>query len=362
MRIGLVCPYSLDTPGGVQNHVLGLAGWLQRSGHEPHILAPGRISRDQLTQYGLAPNRVVSTGGTIPVRWNGSVARIAGGPRTAQRVRRWLHDTASDIVHIHEPMTPSAGFWALAHSRVPVVATFHLATPRSAALALAGRILAPMVQRIAVPLAVSPTAAAVVFSHLGLQPRIVPNGIEAADFAGPRTTNNGPRALFLGRLTEPRKGLEVLLQAVPTLRAHIPGIDIVIAGPGERSLPEGVLRVGAPSDRDRAELLRSADVFIAPHTGRESFGLVLLEAMAAGTPVVAADLDAFVAVLTDDTGVGLGRTFPVGDSAALAAAVIETLTDPPADPAPLVRRAEAFDWSRIGPRVVSAYAEALGGQ
>jgi phosphatidylinositol alpha-mannosyltransferase len=364
MRVGLVCPYSFDAPGGVQNHVLGLAGWLQRTGHEPRILAPGRVPAEVLERRALAPAHVTSTGATLPVRWNGSVARIAGGPVVARRVRHWLAETRADVLHLHEPITPSAAFWALALARpalgcAPIVATFHAATPRSRTLALAGLLLQPLLRHIDIPLAVSATAADVVRDHLGLTARVVPNGIEVADLTGPRPAGRSRRLVFLGRVTEPRKGLDVLLDAVPAIRRAVPELDIVIAGPGERALPPGVRRVGAPDDPGKAALLRSADLFIAPHTGRESFGLVLVEAMAAGTPVVAADLPAFVDVLRTPAGGLLGHTFAVGDPTALAAAVITALTTDAPAPGDLIDHARRYDWESVGPRLLAEYSRAL---
>lgn len=363
MRAGLVCPYSLDVPGGVQNHVLGLAGWLQSAGHEPRILAPGTVPGGTLDNHGLTPDHVTSTGATWPVPWNGSVARVSAGPSVVRRVRSWLAGNRLEVLHLHEPLTPSAAFWALALTRAPVVATFHQATPRSCTLALAGRVLQPLLRRVDVPLAVSATAARVVRDHLGVRADIVPNGIDCSAFADPHKTpaahNHAPRVLFLGRITEPRKGLDVLLAAIPTIRAAIPELEIVIAGPGERPLPVGVRRVGAPDDVAKAALLRSADLFVAPHTGRESFGIVLLESMAAGTPVVAADLPAFLDVLRTLDGRILARTFTAGDPAALAEAVIRALTTPDRPPQELVAHAHRYDWASVGPPVVAAYSRAI---
>lgn len=363
MKVGLVCPYSLDVPGGVQNHILGLAGWLRRAGHEPRILGPGSVPIATLEHHGLTRNHLTTAGSTWPIRWNGSIARVSAGPRVARRVRSWLAETDADVLHLHEPITPSVAFWTLALTERPVVATFHQATPRSRLFALAGRTLQPLLRRIRVPLAVSAAAAGVVRDHLGVAPDIIPNGIDCSAFAGPPSPTEDhshvPRLVFLGRVTEPRKGLNVLLDAVPTILADFPVLDIVIAGPGERPLPPAVRRVRAPDDAAKAALLRSADLFIAPHTGRESFGIVLLEAMAAGTQVVAADLPAFLDVLRTPDGRILGRTFTAGDPAALAQAVTSALTKPGAPPQDLAAHARRYDWESVGPRVVAAYSRAI---
>ncbi|MDO5499399.1 MAG: glycosyltransferase family 4 protein, partial [Propionibacteriaceae bacterium] len=327
MRVGLVCPYSFSAPGGVQNHVLGLAGWLQAHGHEPVILAPGAVPSVTLANRGLAPEVMTSLGGTLALPWNGSVARVAGGPRTALRVRSWLAENHLDVLHVHEPVSPSAALWALLQSRLPLVGTFHLAVERSRLLSLAGQALADPLTRLDQVLAVSDVAARAVRHHLELRPRIVPNGIDMAEFAGTRGSFSPPKVLFLGRLTDRRKGLAVLLDAVPRIHRLAGAIDIGVAGPGNPTLPHGVQNYGPLDDQRRAELLRNTDVLIAPHLHGESFGLVLVEAMAAGTKVVASDLPAFTAVLTDPEGGTLGRTFPTGDPVGLARAIAASLSE-----------------------------------
>ena len=135
LRVGLVCPYSLESPGGVQNQVLGLADFLTGLGHQPSVLAPGVLSADVLRP--LDPDRFTSAGSTVPVRYNGSVAKVSFGPRTAARVRRWLRSGRFDLLHVHEPVTPSIALLALWAAEQPVVGTFHAATPRSRSLRLA---------------------------------------------------------------------------------------------------------------------------------------------------------------------------------------------------------------------------------
>ena len=362
MRVGLVCPYSFDVAGGVQSQVLGLARWLAEQGHQPQVLGPGQAPPGNQAQ----PNHHTSTGRSLPIPYNGSVARIAFGPLTARQVRRWLERYRFDVVHIHEPLAPSLGLLALRATTAPLVATFHAAAESSRSLAAAARLLPGTVARIDLPVAVSPVAAQVVTRHLGLTARVVGNGIRVADFTAstsPGRWRGGdrPRLTFVGRLQEPRKGLDVLLRALPTVLAAHPDLDVVLAGAGRRPpAPPGVRFVGPVSDTVRNALLATSDVFVAPNTGQESFGIVILEALASGAQVVASDLPAFADVLRDGTGL-VGRLARPGDADAVARSVIAALADA-GDPVRGRRLAARFDWSTIGPAVVDCYREAIAGR
>jgi phosphatidylinositol alpha-mannosyltransferase len=329
-----------------------------------HVLAPGGLPDDA---YGLEPARFTSAGAPLGVRYNGSVAPVAFGPLAAARTRRWVAAHAVDLLHVHEPLAPSASLLALGASRGPVVATFHTATPRSRALRLAGSALGSAVDRIDAGIAVSPTAREVVVRHLGRETVVVPNGLDVAAYDAPqdalawgRPADGPPRLVFLGRSGERRKGLDVLLAALPALRRAHPDLEVLVAGPGPRALPPGCRSLGLVDETEKRALLRSADVYVAPHTARESFGIVVLEAMASGVPVVASDLAPFAALLGGAHDPA-GRLFRRGDPAALAAAVSAALAE---GRGPRTGRARVlahrYDWSVVGPEVLGVYDDVLG--
>jgi phosphatidyl-myo-inositol alpha-mannosyltransferase len=363
LRVGLVCPYSLESPGGVQSHVLGLTRHLLEEGHEAFVLAPGGLP--PTWHPALDPGRFCNAGVAVPLRYNGSVARVSFGPLSAARVRRWLSRHRFDLVHVHEPVTPSIALLALWAAEQPVVATFHAATPRSRSMQLAGGVLRPATEKLSASIAVSETARLVVVQHLGRDAVVIPNGFRFTDFAGaPRPAGDAHRRLvFLGRADEPRKGLDVLLAALPAIRQAVPDLEVVIAGQSGRPLPPGCLGLGLVSEAEKIDLLGSADVFVAPHRARESFGIVVLEAMASGVPVVAADLVPFVDLLGPSAPgePAAGTLFPSGDPQALARSVIGVLRRPnPARTAMARQRARRYDWSTVGAAVLSVYRAAVG--
>ncbi|HEX6197346.1 MAG TPA: glycosyltransferase family 4 protein [Jiangellaceae bacterium] len=361
MKIGMVCPYSWDVPGGVQAHIRDLAELLMGRGHEVSVLAPGDDDIE-------VPDYVVTAGRAVPVRYNGSVARLTFGPVSASRVRRWLSDGRFDVVHVHEPASPSLGLLTLWWADVPVVATFHQANPRSRAMSAAFGILQSAFEKINARIAVSEEARTLLVQHLGGDPVLIPNGLYVDRFTKaqprPEWRGQGGTLSFLGRLDEPRKGLPVLLEAWPRIHEATPGVRLLVAGRGavdeiRRGIPkwcrDDVEFLGGVSDDDKGAMLATSDIYIAPHTGGESFGIVLAEAMAAGAPVLASDLVAFRAVLNDGR---VGELVPVGDADALAKSAVSLLGDPHrrselrAAAAEWVRR---YDWETVAAEILAVY-------
>jgi phosphatidylinositol alpha-mannosyltransferase len=364
MRIGLVCPYQWDVPGGVQYHVRDLAETLGGMGHHVEILAPAE------REESLTDPRITFAGRTVPVPYNGSMASMQFGPVSASRVRRWLRDGQFDVVHVHEPASPSVSLLVCMIAKGPVVATFHAATTRSKWLAVAGPWVRPWLERISGRIAVSDFARRVQVEHLGGDAVIIPNGVDVASFAeGPTLPGlargvDGPTIGFIGRYLEPRKGLPVLLEALRTVVREHPGARLLIAGRGNADelwrlvgddLRAHVALLGEVSEADKAAFLRSVDVYCAPNLLGESFGVILIEAMAAGAPIVASDLDAFARVLEDGQAGVLVRR---GDPAALARALGELLTDPARRAALSLagaHAAAAYDWQVLARRILAVY-------
>jgi phosphatidylinositol alpha-mannosyltransferase len=360
MKVGIVCPYTWDVPGGVQAHVRDLAAALVETGHDVSVCTPADDDAD-------LPPYVTSMGRALPVPYNGSVARLSFGPLSATRVRRWLRDGGFDVLHVHEPFAPSLSVLALWSARGPVVATFHASVERSRALLAAKVGLQPALEKLHARIAVSPAARRYVVEHLGGSCVLIPNGVSVARFASATPLDGWPRpggtVGFLGRIDEPRKGLDVLVDAV----ARLPSTHLLVAGPGDPSdvrVPEAlegrVTFLGLVSEADKARFLKSVEVYCAPNTGGESFGIVLIEAMAAGAPIVASDLDAFRRVLDDGDA---GELVPPEDPAALAAALDALLGDAARRRA-LAARASAvvrrYDWPAIAAAIVGVYETVVG--
>ncbi|GFG76229.1 glycosyltransferase family 4 protein [Mycobacterium botniense] len=367
MRIGMVCPYSFDVPGGVQSHVLQLAEVMRERGHMVSVLAPASPDR-----HVKLPDYVVSAGKAVPIPYNGSVARLQFSPAVHRKVRRWLADGDFDVLHLHEPNAPSLSMWALRVAEGPIVATFHTSTTKSLTLSVFQGVLRPWHEKIVGRIAVSDLARRWQMEALGSDAVEIPNGVDVAAFASATRLQGYPRpgktVLFLGRYDEPRKGMSVLLGALPSLVQRFPAVQLLIVGRGDEDqlrsqagdLAHHLRFLGQVDDAGKASALRSADVYCAPNTGGESFGIVLVEAMAAGTPVVASDLHAFRRVLCDGAA---GRLVAVDDPAALAAGLIAVLENDIlreryiAAGAAAVRR---YDWSVVANQIMRVYETVAG--
>jgi phosphatidylinositol alpha-mannosyltransferase len=368
MRVGIVCPYTWDVPGGVQEHVRDLAEALIDLGHQVSVISPADDDSP-------LPSYVVPAGRAVPVPYNGSVARLAFGFLSASRVRRWVKDGRFDVLHVHEPVAPSLSLLACWVASGPIVATVHTANPRSRVMHAAQPMLQSALEKISARIAVSEAARTTLVENLGGDAVLIPNGVSVRRYekADPLPGWPGPGGAlgFLGRMDEPRKGLAVLLAAFEQLGGQRPGLRLLVAGPGDAEevmakvpapLRDRVILLGQVSEADKVRVYHSVDVFCAPNTGGESFGIVLAEAMAAGAPIVASDLDAFRMVLR---GGQAGELFAIGDPAELAVAAGRLLDDPRRRAALSEAAAAAvrtYDWPVIARDVVQVYETVtLGG-
>jgi len=357
----MVCPYTWDVPGGVQEHVKDLTEALIGLGHEVSVITPADDDNP-------LPSYVVPAGRAIPAPYNGSVARLAFGFLSAARVRRWVKEGGFDVLHVHEPAAPSLSLLACWVADGPIVATVHTANPRSRAMHAAYLPLQTALEKVSGWIAVSEAARTTLVEHMGSDAVLIPNGVTVRRYEKasplPGWPGTGGTLGFLGRMDEPRKGLNVLLRAFELLATERPELQLLIAGPGDlddvRGRVAGPVRdrlvlLGQVSQEDKARFYHSVDVFCAPNTGGESFGIVLAEAMASGAPIVASDLDAFRLVLRDGRA---GVLFPAGDSAALAAAAARLLDDPYLRgrlSAAATDAVRVYDWPIVARDVVKVY-------
>ena len=357
MKVALVCPYAWDRDGGVQSHVRSLAEVLRRRDHDVTVLAPYRSrSPDQ------AGARRVAKAFGVPA--NGSVAPIAFGPLAAASVRRALASIEPEVIHLHEPLIPSLSLLALWNANAPLVGTFHAAAEESFGYRISAPVLQRAARRLRVRTAVSDAARELIQRYIPGDYALTPNGVETARFAQaePYFDDDGKRVLFLSRI-ERRKGLEVLIQAMTRLRDLDAELVVAGSGPEERAAQHLAERLqvkarflGRVSDEDVPRLYRSADVYCAPGLGGESFGIVLVEAMAAGAPVVCSDLPGFRAVAG-----GAGTLVPPSEAGPLADALREALSDDRrhAEMKKMSRlMAGAFDWERLVQGVEGVYERA----
>ncbi len=326
MRIGIVCPYSLTVPGGVQAQVLGLARELRRRGHEARVLGPCD---------GPPPEPfVMPLGDSLPLSANGSIAPLAPDPSAALRTLRVLADERFDVLHLHEPLAPGPTSTALMVHSAPTVGTFH-AAGTSASYRILAPALSRLIRRIDHKVVVSKDALELVRSHLGGEYEVLFNGVELEAIRStapwpdePTGSRERPTVFFCGRHEE-RKGLRVLIEAVVGCELDV---DVWIGsdGPDTAELTAATAGddrfhwLGRVTDAEKFARLRTAEVFCAPSLHGESFGVVLIEAMAAATTVVASSLDGYRNVATDDVDALLVEP---GDAGALGAALKRAVTD-----------------------------------
>jgi phosphatidyl-myo-inositol alpha-mannosyltransferase len=361
MRIALACPYAWGDPGGVQVHIRELAERLRARDHDVVVLAPTREPPSQPW--------VVPVGSPVNIRYNDSNAPIDPRPWSRRMVRHALATFGPDVVHAHQPMAPSTGLWATLEARAPVVGTFHSGATRARLYDLAAPLLRRAAARLTVRIAVSERAADFERTRIGGEFHVIPNGIDVARFADARPADLGAgrKLLFVGRLDE-RKGFPVAIDAFERLAADRPDLHLVVVGDGPQRealdrlptlLRARVTMLGAVPNEELPPIHAACDLYLGPSTGGESFGIVLIEAMAAGLPVVASDTPGYDEVITDERQ---GLLVPPRDPAALAAAAARVLDD--AQLASNLRaagpeRAKAFDWSTTVGRIEDAYRDAL---
>lgn len=345
MKVALVCPYAFEAHGGVQDQVIRLVRWLGEAGHEAWAVAPGDAG----------PPGTRSVGSWRSVRANRSAAPIAVDPRVIRRVAEAV--SGADVVHVHEPFMPMVSLGALLADTPPIVGTFHADPGSFARNAL--RLAEPVVRRVSTRIAVATAVSTVAASAVPAVPRIriIPNGIDLDDYASSAAAVPG-RVVFIGR-DDPRKGLDVLLQAWPRIMRDVPGASLRVIGADRESGPAGVTFLGRVDEATKRVELGKASVVAAPNIGGESFGIVVLEAMAAGRAIVAARLEAFSGVAGDAV-----RWAEVGNPVALGRAVADLLNDEVgrnALGAAARERAAMFSGETVVRSYLIAYQDAVAG-
>lgn len=365
MKIGLVSPYDLAAPGGVNNHVHHLSEHFTAMGHEVRIIAPS-------SRLNNLPSNAIVLGTPRSVPAGGSVARMSLSPRLASPVRRILLEENFDVVHVHEPLVSFLPIAFLRFSNAINVGTFHAARDSGARLyAYTKRLLMGGFRHLDGKIAVSPAAARLIEKHFPGYYNIIPNGVEVERFARtqpplPELDDGFINILFVGRL-EKRKGLRYLLRAFERVKAARPDTRLVVAGGYDKRQRRGYERwvkeagladvefVGYVPNDLLPRYQHSAHIFCAPNTGNESQGIILLEAMASGRPVVATNIEGFAGVITHGVE---GLLVRPQDSEGLAGALLQLVNDADMRREMGARgseRAQHFSWDRVSQRVLSYY-------
>ena len=365
IRIGMVCPYGWDTPGGVQTHIRDLADHLIEEGHYVSVLTP--VSDDSVD----SANYVVNAGKPISIPVNGSVAKILFGPVASSRAKQWIASEDFDLLHLHEPAIPSLSLLACSAAEGPLVGTFHVSTQKKKAIYAIGPILEPIVEKLTARIAVSELARSTLKDHFDTDAVVIPNGIDGQRYANAKISENysgGHTVGFIGRFDESRKGLQVLLDSLAIVSRFIPDVTYLIAGPGESEdflkrlnpqLRSRIKFLGLLTNEQKMSFLKTVQIYVAPNTGSESFGIILTEALSAGTAVVASDIPAFKAVLENGAA---GDLFINGDSADLAKVLVALLRDDQrrkklAENGKL--SAQKYDWQVVAEQIEHIYEMAI---
>jgi phosphatidylinositol alpha-mannosyltransferase len=373
MKLALVSPYDFAYPGGVTEHVASLAEQFLARGHQVHIVAPSSDDESEPTASVDAP--IHRIGRVVSVPANGSVARITLSLRSYLQAKRLLQEEQFDLIHLHEPMMPALPLTVLRHSTATNVGTFHAFRNTPLTYFYGKPILRPFFRKLHGHIAVSSAAREFVGEYFPADYRVIPNGIDFPRFNTrypplEEFADNRPTVLFVGRL-EKRKGLRFLLRAWPMVLERQPDARLVVVGRG-RPLegyrrfavrqgwsPSDVMFAGYVSAEDLPRYYQSCDVFCAPNTGQESFGIVLLEAMAAGAPIVASDIPGYRDVVADGEQ---GLLVEPKNPGALADALCRLLGNP--DLRATMRRvghakARDYDWPRVAGQVLDYYFDVL---
>ncbi len=384
MNIALVSPYDYASQGGVTDHIRHLSAELKALGHRTKILAPFSTDRAEL------PEDVYALGAVTPIPANGSIARISLSPDLGRTIKAILRTERFDIVHLHEPLVPAVPWLVLRNSTGPNIGTFHAFGEYSTMYAVGRPILKRFFNKLDTRIAVSPAAFDFVSQYFDAEYEIIPNAVDVDRFSRPQEPvgsmgDGRPTVLFVGRYEEPRKGLRWLLQAASIVEPYFPDLRIVVAGKGDPEAmaewlplrdwtrpgrtvyrsPGTALEVeftGFVSEADLPRYYQWCDVYCAPSTGGESFGIVLLEAMAAGTPVLASRITGYASVLTHGRE---GFLAEPKDSASLAAGLIRILSDSELrlHMGEAGRRtARQYDWPTVARRILTCYEQAQEAQ
>jgi len=370
MKIALVTPYEYPYPGGVTEHVSHLDHWFREWGHEVKIIAP--CSEDA----GSVEDNVIRISKSITsVPFSGSVSRITLSPRIYRPVKRILKQEQFDVIHLHEPLMPTVPLFVLRHSKTVNVGTFHAyREKRHLALETIHPMLQPLVDKLDAKICVSEAARELISRYFPGHYMIIPNGIDVQHFGGPHVQpiekyNDGrPNILFVGRL-EKRKGFRYLMRAYPYIVEAIPDARLIVVGAYDKEGKEPFVRyarmhhlssvkfVGRVSPAELPRYYRTCDVFCAPSTGFESFGIVLLEAMAAGKPIVATNIPGYRNILDDGQE---GLLVEPENEHALADAVIGLLRNPSLRREMSERgrrKAARYDWPIIARQILELYQQ-----